>query len=68
MTPLRIASIILVLAAASDSINYVFLKLLSSIGIMVTALVSAILILQSITFTPHSILQADRSAACPVRR
>ncbi|WP_410218016.1 cation:proton antiporter [Paracoccus sp. (in: a-proteobacteria)] len=45
MTPLQIASVILVLAAASGSINYFFLKLPSSIGIMITALLGSIVIL-----------------------
>lgn len=45
MSPLQIASIILVLAAASGSFNYFFLKLPPSIGIMVTALLASIVIL-----------------------
>ncbi|RJE78544.1 sodium:proton antiporter [Paracoccus sp. JM45] len=45
MTPLQIASVILVLAAASGSFNYFFLKLPPSIGIMFTALLGSFLIL-----------------------
>lgn len=45
MTPLQIASVVLVLAAASGSFNYFFLKLPASIGIMVTALLGSIVIL-----------------------
>ncbi|MCJ8140022.1 cation:proton antiporter [Falsirhodobacter halotolerans] len=45
MTPLQIASIILVLAAASGCVNYFFLRLPSSIGIMVIALVGSMIVL-----------------------
>ena len=45
MTPLQIASVILVLAAASGSFNYFFLRLPPSIGIMFTALLGSIAIL-----------------------
>ncbi|MDN5568780.1 MAG: cation:proton antiporter, partial [Paracoccus sp. (in: a-proteobacteria)] len=45
MTPLQIASVILVLAAASGSFNYFFLKLPASIGIMFTALLGSFVIL-----------------------
>ncbi|QUS37128.1 cation:proton antiporter [Falsirhodobacter algicola] len=45
MSPLQIASVILVLAAASGSINYFFLRLPASIGIMLTALFVSVIIL-----------------------
>ncbi|MGR3200402.1 MAG: cation:proton antiporter [Paracoccus sp. (in: a-proteobacteria)] len=45
MTPLQIASVILVLSAASGSINYFLLKLPASIGILVTALLGSVAIL-----------------------
>ncbi|WP_128255737.1 cation:proton antiporter [Falsirhodobacter deserti] len=52
MTPLQIASIILVLAAVSGSINYFVFRLPPSIGIMVTALLGSIAILAVDSWMP----------------
>ena len=52
MTPLQIASVVLVLAAVSGSFNYFVLKLPASIGIMVTALLGSIIILGVDRFRP----------------
>lgn len=52
MTPLQIASVVLVLAAVSGSFNYFVLKLPASIGIMVTALLGSMIILGVDRFHP----------------
>ncbi|WP_108503523.1 cation:proton antiporter [Paracoccus indicus] len=53
MSPLQIASLILVLAAASGSFNYFFFRLPPSIGILVTALLGSIAILGIDLYLPQ---------------
>ncbi|WP_378942974.1 cation:proton antiporter [Paracoccus sp. R86501] len=53
MSPLQIASVILVLAAASGSFNYFFFRLPPSIGILVTALLGSIAILGIDLYLPQ---------------
>ena len=53
MSPLQIASLILVLAAASGSFNYFFFRLPPSIGILVTALLGSIAILGVDLYLPQ---------------
>lgn len=45
MTPLQIASVVLVLSASSGTFNYFFLRLPASIGIMITALLGSVVVL-----------------------
>ncbi|WP_298261069.1 sodium:proton antiporter [uncultured Litoreibacter sp.] len=53
MDLLQIASLLLVLAAAFGTINYLFLKLPSSIGILIVALLASMGVLAVDGFAPH---------------
>ena len=53
MTFLQIASLLIVLAGAFGAINYLFLKLPSSIGILVVALVASLAVMGLDLLMPH---------------
>lgn len=50
MSPLQIASLLIVLAGAFSSSNYLFLKLSSAISILVIALVASFVVIETDAF------------------
>ena len=57
MTLLQIASLLIVLAGAFGAINYLFLKLPSSIGILVVALIASLVIIGLDAIFPTSLVE-----------
>jgi len=57
MTLLQIASLLIVLAGAFGAINYLFLKLPSSIGILVVALIASLVIIGLDAIFPASLVE-----------